>query len=79
MWFFAACTKDNIIQQPKGKNVLIVSEKYTRDTVLIKADTLYRACLDGRWLDTFKAQKSQWFVPCEQNNFQLEYLKYIIK
>jgi len=74
---FAACTKD-YVQEP-GNHTYIVSHKYTRDTVLLRSDTSNRAYLYGRWLDTFKVQKSQWFAPCEQNNFQLEYLKYVIE
>jgi len=72
-----SCTKQELSQD--CANVLVVSYKYTADTVLIKQDTLYRAYLCDRWLDTMRSQRDHWAVMCEPSIHKLELIKTIIK
>jgi len=78
LFIFAACTKDSTEMPVKCVQVAIYSDKYTIDTVLLKSDLVYSDCLSGRWLDTMRTRKDDWFNPCDTGKFRIERLRYVI-
>jgi len=78
LYFLAACSKETSKNPEPCTPVLIVSDKYTIDTVYLRTDTLYKSCLSGHWLSVHKAQKdTETFNLCDPSyNFRLERLRY---
>lgn len=84
-----ACQKEETISQPKQScaKVILLSYKYTSDTLLLRTDTLwFDNNLCGKDLDTIKTQKDSWIdwthcpppVP-SWPEFRLEKRHYVIK
>lgn len=79
--FWVGCSKQPEEIAQNCVPVAIYSDKFTADTVWLKTDTLYRACLSGRWLDTFKIKRGEgWQLPlCDTGYyFKLEYHRFEI-
>lgn len=61
-----------------------ISEKYTKDTTLLKIDTLWKGCVSKVEIDTIKTKGIQWIPFCFPPNpsmptFILEKTYYTIK
>lgn len=78
-----ACTKPYLPKEPSCRKACLVSYKYTKDTVFLWQDTLWRDIVCDRWVDTIKAQKTMWWdwtncpppIP-SRPDFRLEKLTY---
>ena len=78
---FCSCGK-TYPDEPTCRNVLILSEKFTREKVYLKTDTSYQDVLCGHWLEVFKENKKVWdldtgFRVCDRDLFERRI--YIIK
>ena len=68
LFFAAACTKESMVKPENGQScasVWLISDKYTKDTVWLRVDTLWHdANICGADLQKCKNQEEQWILFC---------------
>ena len=79
-----SCKKENIGEYIPCTMAYYISEKFTKDTALLKIDTLWKDCISGKELDSVRARGVQWIPFCFPPNpsmptFILEKTYYTIK
>lgn len=71
---FFSCSKTIGLKEPTCRFVVLLSDKYSHDSVYIRTDTLYGkgnlTYVCGRDLDSCKSRPDHWIVLCADATFE---------